>query len=116
MFEIQGLMSIITDELCKTSLDALEQKTVLTNVDRVAKPGNPVYALFKTRVVAFWKKRFAKIPMETQDTEHLQAGAILIPLITKSSDAARRVFDLNVLVHGERYNRLIAEAVDLATV
>ena len=109
--EILTLLQVISDvlkvELSKTSLETAVQHKIVTAVLQFGDPTNPVHVVFNRRVVAYWLKAFKlENPFHS---DPLLGGAIITQRIAKAAQLARNLFDKNVLVHRERYNRLIAQ-------
>ena len=96
-------------ELSKTSLDEAKQTKIKKTVPTFCSDENTVFNLFYIRVLEIWMKRFSKSPITEKDILGLGYGQIIIQQIIHTTDVARRIYDISVQVHGERYNRLILE-------
>jgi hypothetical protein len=96
-------------ELSKTSLDEATQAKIKETAPKFCSDENPVFNLFYTRVLEIWMKRFSKSPITEKDVLGLGYGQIIIQQIIRTTDVARRIYDISVQVHGEYYNRLIME-------
>lgn len=114
-FRFQVFVGIATNELSNTTLDYTAQKQILEKVVQYGHPSNAVHVLFKARINSFWTKSFDETAIDDAEIQQLRHAADILPRVIKVADAARHVFNMNVQVHRERYNRLIqaaAEAVE----
>lgn len=105
-----------TNELSSTTLDYSAQKEILEKVVKYGNQTNAVHVLFKARINSFWKKHFDGTVIDEADIQQIHHAVALFPRIIKAADAARHVFNLNVQVHRERYNRLIQAAAEAVVV
>jgi hypothetical protein len=88
-----------------------EQVQIVADVTKFSDPAHDVYKIFKRRTLNFWTRSFEQVAIDPIAVQQLQMGAVIIPRIIKSAETSRIVFDKNLLVHGDRYNRHIIQAV-----
>ena len=98
--------------MLKTALDGTAQAMIGAKLVVYGDPLNPVQVLFKCRIVSFCVKSFNQSAIDPTDIQQLQHAADVIPSIISVADTARHIFDLNVQVHRDRYNRIIQAAVE----
>ena len=97
-------------ELSKTALDDDTCQEIVKTVFKYGEPSSHPYRLFKKRILKIWMMRITKSSISEGDLNGLNHGKVVIPRIVKATDMACRIFDVNIRVHGDLYNRLIRQA------
>ena len=80
---------------------------IIKDAINVGQVGCPLYKLLHGRILKVWMKRFCKDEITPAEMASLGFGKYLIPKLTHSCNRTRRMFDVNIMVHGDRYNRMI---------
>ena len=97
-------------ELSKTALDDDTCREIMDTVSKYSESGSHLHSLFKNRISKIWMLRIAKLSISDKDLNCLNHCKVIVPRIVKSTDMASRIFDVNIRVHGDLYNRLIHQA------
>lgn len=111
MCDWQVLQEGLTSELSKTPLTEEQQESLIKDILSVCKTSTPIFVLLKSRITEAWRALFRKGVIVPNDVNDLKYNKCVTGRILNSCTRARRIFDINIAVHGERYNGLIQEAL-----
>lgn len=98
-------------ELSKTSLSEDNKREIIMQVVGTSKRGSPAYALLRARVVKSWSDLFAKDEVTAGDIAALKLPLVVVQTIVQTRHRLRRIFDVCILVHGDRFNGMIRSVV-----
>ena len=98
-------------ELSKTSISEDDQRVILSSVLNCSKPGTPAHNVLYGMIKKTFTDMFHKRVLTAAEITAITYCPGVVENLVHAHKRLRRIFEVSILVHGERYNHIIRTVV-----